>query len=303
MQMQGDGLVLVAGQVARDLVLLTEGFPADGGSTRVGERRELLGGKGANQAVGWRQLGAEVALLAVIGTDREGDDLLGQLEADGIRPVVARRGTTGLLTDIVGPGGSRRLFERVPEESLLRPGDLAAVEHLLPEVDTLCLQLQQPLPVLFDLARRAHDLGIAVALDGGVSGPGADELLALASIVRADAVEAEQLTGFGIASPADARAAAKTLLDRGADVVALTVGGEGDLVVWPGGERFVAFGTDETVVDPTGAGDAFSVGLVAGLRAGLAPEDAASLAADAARSTVARPGGRPDLTALRERLG
>jgi ribokinase len=303
MQMQGDGLVLVAGQVARDLVLLTEGFPADGDSAPVGERRELLGGKGANQAVGWRQLGAEVALLAVIGDDREGDDLLGQLEADGIRPVVARRGTTGLLTDIVTPGGSRRLFEHVPEESLLRPSDLQAVEHLLPEVDTLCLQLQQPLPVLLDLARRAHGLGIAVALDGGVSGPGADELLALASIVRADAVEAEELTGFGIASPADARAAAKTLLDRGADVVALTVGGEGDLVVWPGGERFVAFGTDETVVDPTGAGDAFFVGLVAGLRAGLAPEDAASLAADAARSTVARPGGRPDLTALRERLG
>ncbi len=44
--------VVVIGQIGRDLVLRTDGPPAPGHSTTILERKELLGGKGANQAVG-----------------------------------------------------------------------------------------------------------------------------------------------------------------------------------------------------------------------------------------------------------
>jgi sugar/nucleoside kinase (ribokinase family) len=44
--------VVVLGQVGRDLVLRTPALPAAGRSATVAERRELLGGKGANQAAG-----------------------------------------------------------------------------------------------------------------------------------------------------------------------------------------------------------------------------------------------------------
>ncbi|MFG1891405.1 PfkB family carbohydrate kinase [Micromonospora sp. NPDC049051] len=55
--------VMVVGQVARDLVLLVDEVPEAGGTAPVRRRRELLGGKGANQAVGLAQLGAAVGLL------------------------------------------------------------------------------------------------------------------------------------------------------------------------------------------------------------------------------------------------
>lgn len=41
--------VVVVGQLARDLVLVVGGAPGPGGSAAVRRRRELLGGKGANQ--------------------------------------------------------------------------------------------------------------------------------------------------------------------------------------------------------------------------------------------------------------
>lgn len=44
--------LVVVGQVARDLVLRIDQLPAAGGSVDVARRRELLGGKGANIAVG-----------------------------------------------------------------------------------------------------------------------------------------------------------------------------------------------------------------------------------------------------------
>src|SRR3954452_20592913 len=94
--------VVVAGQIGRDLVLRTIELPEQGTSTGLAEWRELLGGKGANQAVGLRQLGVDVALLGVVGDDVEGDAMLDHAAADGIDiSYVARRGRTALLIDVV----------------------------------------------------------------------------------------------------------------------------------------------------------------------------------------------------------
>jgi sugar/nucleoside kinase (ribokinase family) len=60
--MSSSGGVLVVGQIGRDLVLRIDVMPEPAGAAPVLERSELLGGKGANQAVGLRQLGADVGL-------------------------------------------------------------------------------------------------------------------------------------------------------------------------------------------------------------------------------------------------
>jgi hypothetical protein len=49
--------------VGRDLVLEIDRLPRGGRSATVHRRRELLGGKGANQAVAMVQLGCPTALL------------------------------------------------------------------------------------------------------------------------------------------------------------------------------------------------------------------------------------------------
>ena len=84
---------IAVGQVARDLVLLVDEVPGAARTAPVRRRRELLGGKGANQAVGLAQLGARVGLLGVVGLDEVGDRLLGQARSDGIdvAPVLRRR--------------------------------------------------------------------------------------------------------------------------------------------------------------------------------------------------------------------
>lgn len=54
--------VMVLGQIARDLVLRVDRIPAAGEAIDARERREILGGKGANQAVSVAQLGQCVGL-------------------------------------------------------------------------------------------------------------------------------------------------------------------------------------------------------------------------------------------------
>jgi ribokinase len=292
-----DSSILVVGQVGRDLVLALEAVPGAGGSADVLTRRELLGGKGANQAVGMAQLGAVVELLGVVGEDTVGEELLRAVRRDGIGTRwVRRRGTSALLVDVVEADGSSRLLEDVPDESLLTVGDVRAAEEAFARAGTVCLQLQQPPDALAEAARLSGAAGARVVLDGAVDSERRG-LLDAASVLRADAHEASLLAGTSTGDPAVAgRLARRLLVDHGLDVVALGVDG-GDLVAWPGGDRVYPHATGH--VDATGGGDSFLAGLVAGLREGRTPELAGRLAADCAASTVGRLGGRPDLGALR----
>ena len=137
--------VAVIGQVGRDLVLRAAGMPEPGGSAPIVERRDLLGGKGANQAVGLTQLGVPAALVGVVGDDSDGDVVLEQAAADGIDTTgVARRGTTALLVDLVDEPSSRRLFEDIPSTARVSVEDLERARGVLDVADTVSIQLQQP---------------------------------------------------------------------------------------------------------------------------------------------------------------
>ena len=289
--------IVVVGQVARDLVLQVEEMPDAGGNSPVVERLERMGGKGANHALGLRQLGADVALVGVVGVDDAGRQVLDDAERSGLDIThVVRRGRTALLVDVVDSHGSR-LLEDIPPSALLTETDVNSAAEAFRSADTACLQLQQPPRALIAAARLARYYGACIVLDGAVDGDGRETLLGMADVVRADAAEATMLTGVEIEHPDDAVRAAERIMTTGPSVVAFGVAGLGDLVAWPGGSRFFPF-TDDPVIDVTGAGDAFLAGLVTGLRLGTSAEAAGELAAAAATATVGRLGGRPDLSAL-----
>jgi ribokinase len=111
--------VVVIGQIGRDLVLRTAGPPSASAVTTVLQREEVLGGKGANQAVGLVQLGVPVALTGVVGEDTAGVSVLQQAQRDGIDVGgVARRGATALLIDFVSRPPERMLLEDLPKARL-----------------------------------------------------------------------------------------------------------------------------------------------------------------------------------------
>jgi ribokinase len=159
--------VVVVGQIGRDLVLRCAEVPESGGSAPVVERRELLGGKGANQAVGLAQLGVPVSLIGVVGDDPPGASVLRQASDDGIDTRgVAQRGDTALLVGVVDAPGSRRLLEDIPDSSLVTVDDLDRSAAVFDDADTVSLQLQQPPETVLTAARRAHERGARVVADG-----------------------------------------------------------------------------------------------------------------------------------------
>ncbi|MFC7400927.1 PfkB family carbohydrate kinase [Citricoccus sp. GCM10030269] len=298
------GDIVVVGHVARDLVLSVDRFPGAEASAQVRSRLEQLGGKGANQAVGMAQLGAPVRLVGVVGADDVGDELLRSARRDGIETSgMTRRGgrdESALFLDLVDEDSGRRLIEHVPTESWLTPQDIERAQSVFANASMVCLQLQQPGDALIAAARAAREAGARVVVDGAAEPEVMTELLEYAHVIRANAHEAELITGTEMVDEDSAVNAAQPLLHRGADVVAFSVKGTGDVVAWPGGHRLIPFSevSDEKVVDRTGAGDAFLAGLAVGLWSGVTAAQAGELAAACASSTVQRLGGRPDLQAL-----
>jgi ribokinase len=297
-----DAPVVVVGQVGRDLVLQVDQLPEAGGSATVRRRREVLGGKGANQAVALRQLGLPVAVVAVLGDDPAGNVVLAQAAADGVQTeALARRAgvPSALLVDVVAPRGVRRLLEDVPEGVLLTAADVAAAGPLLHRAPAVLLQLQQPGEAVRAALERTADGALTVA-DGAPSDDAtAAALLGTVEVLRADAREAARWVGHDLTGLGAVRAAAVQLCRQGPRVVSLAAGDEGDLTVWREpdgrlGEQLVPLLGDDPL-DPTGAGDAVVAALTAALLRGADPATAAWEAGAAAALTVARLGGRPRL--------
>jgi ribokinase len=157
----------VVGQLARDLVLSVAELPEPGAAADAADRREQLGGKGANQAVALAQLGLRPMLVAVAGDDVIGDVLLDQARADGIdvSTVVRRNGTlTGLIVEVLNARAEYRYVQDLP---LLTVADVRGAARALAAADAVLVQLQQPPAAALTAARIAHQAGRLVVLDGG----------------------------------------------------------------------------------------------------------------------------------------
>ncbi|MBS2961448.1 bifunctional hydroxymethylpyrimidine kinase/phosphomethylpyrimidine kinase [Actinocrinis puniceicyclus] len=293
--------VVVFGQAGRDLVLPVDELPQPGTSAVVHTHREVLGGKGANQAVSFARLGVPVALVAVLGDDRAGDEVLAQARADGIDVscVVRRTGTaTGLIVEVLDCEHRWRYLEDLPEAVRLTRTDVEAAARLLTGADSAVIQLQQPAAACLAAAALARASGCRVVLDGAPRPEHRRALLRNAHVLRADAHEAELLTGRQIHGVEDAVRAAGDLVDAagGPELVALAVEGEGNLFAWEGGHVFYPLDDTDTM-DTTGAGDSFVAALTSALAFGEPPQEAGRWAVAASGLTVQHSGGRPRMTA------
>lgn len=296
--------VVVVGQIARDLVLCVDSLPSAGRGASVSLRREMLGGKGANQAVALAQLGRSVALLGVVGDDHVAEVLLARARADGVNvaPVVRRAGCgTGLIVDVLDAQRNWHYLEDLPDEVLLTEDDVVAAAATLRAAPCTVIQLQQPPAAALTAASYARETGSLVVLDGAPADDDRrDALLDAADVVRADAREAQLVTGTRFANAGEAVRAGRNLLERHQiSLVALSVAG-GNVFVWEGGRDTIPH-VDTDVVDTTGAGDALTAALTSVLCQGGGAEEAARVAVAAAAATVGHPGGRPNLTRQRMR--
>ena len=273
--------VVVVGSINVDLVVAVPRLPRAGETVAGGRFARHGGGKGANQAVAAARLGAPVSFVGAVGDDEMGDEAVRALAAEGIdvSGVSRLEDPTGVALIVVDSAGENQIAVASGANAALVVRDLD-----LSGEGVLLLNHEISASVVAAAARLASGAGWRVVLNPAPARALPDAPIA---VLTPNASEAAELTGCD--DPADAAGA---LVAQTGAAVLITLGGEGALLLEPGGapERLPATRVD--VVDTTGAGDTVNGALAAELAAGRPLRDAALFALRAAALSTTAAGAR-----------
>ena len=289
--------ICVIGSANVDHTLALPRLPCPGETVSGGTLLTNLGGKGANQAVAARKLGAEVRMLGAVGEDGPGREIRERLDAAGIDVtgiVAVPDAATGTALIFVDAEGRNQIGVAPGANHCLTVEMLRPYEGAIAWADVVVCQLETPLPVVRWALEEAHRHGVRAILNPAPVRELPDDLLGLVAYLTPNAGEAAALAGIPIGDTDSAVGAGRRLLERGAATVIVTLGGEGALVCRR--DRIVHFPAFKVaVVDTTAAGDAFTGALAVGLAAGGTLDEAVPLAAATAALTCTRRGAQDSL--------
>ena len=267
--------IVVVGSVNLDIVVSVERLPVAGETVSGGTLNRFPGGKGANQALAARRMGADVRLVACVGEDANADDALHLLREHKVNLDACRVDAdfdTGVALISVSKDGENQIVVVPGANRALRAADM----HL-PDADALICQLEVPSAAL------------------------------VAAI--------ESFTGFVSVNLAPAREVPQTIIDSASLLVvneteadfygdrlnscsgflAVTYGGDGAILTKDGGEIARSRPPVITAVDTTGAGDTFTAALTLAMIENRSAQDALDFACAAGAAAATKHGAQPSL--------
>lgn len=290
--------VVVVGDINVDVVVAPSG-PLRQGSDVESSTVIVGGGSAANTACWLASLGRAVRFVGVVGSDPFGTHSVDLLRAAGVSSSVriSTDAVTGLCVVLVDPSGERTMLPDAGANRLLHPDDIpvadistAAALH----VSGYSLLRPEPRDAALVALAAAHAAQVPTFIDAASSGPlrdvGAEAFLAWSegSHLLLNAEEACAL----VPDADDPMTAALRLSSRHASVV-LKLGADGAILVEAGQVRATQDAIPVTVIDSTGAGDAFAAGYIAAFTDGADGQDRLLAGARAGAHAVARRGARP----------
>jgi len=267
--------IAVVGSVNLDLVANVSHLPQPGETVTGAELTRHPGGKGANQALAARRLGADVRLIARVGRDGHADEALSMLRAEGVDLSgcgVDERLPTGVALIAVAADGENQIVVAPGANHGLRP------EHLV-ITDAHALLCQMEIPAETVAAAAVHHSGF-FCLNLAPALPVPPDVLDRADLIIVNAAEAE---------------AARDMLAGFRRLLAVTYGADGAAIYHDGTQIARARAPHISAVDTTGAGDAFTAALVFQIASGAAYEHALAFACAAGACAATRRGAQPSL--------
>lgn len=286
--------IVVIGSSNTDMVVRTERFPGPGETVLGGNFFMNPGGKGANQAVAAARLGGSVVFVCKIGDDLFGNQSAKLFKEEGID-------TTYVLSDMENPSGVALItVDASAENSIvvapganadLRPADLNKIIPVVESAAFVLMQLEIPLETVSYVAGIAAKKDVKVVLNPAPACALPEDLYSHISIITPNEKEAGMLSGIKVNGLEAAKEAAKIIQAKGVEVVIITMGSKGALVLHE--DNFVHISAPVvSAVDTTAAGDVFNGALVVALSEGREIVKAVEFACKASAISVTKPGAQ-----------
>lgn len=273
--------------------------------------RAFAAGSEANVAVGVARLEHPVAFVGRVGRDGFGSAVLRRLRGEGVDvsavAVEESASTAVLVRERRAVGPSEVLYYRAGSAgSRLAPEDLDRALELGLLASARWLHVTGITPALSTSARAAVERALELARAGGLTvsldlnlrrklwhddeaAPVLRHLTGRVDVVMGSPDEVAVVAGR--AADDEPRALAASLLELGPSVAVLKLGADGGLAVARGGSVVERPALPVTmVVDPVGAGDAFTAGWIAAQLEGAEIDEALEVAVACGAAAVAAEG-------------
>jgi ribokinase len=290
--------ICVIGSANVDLTVKTSRLPKPGETVSGGELLIAHGGKGANQAMAARRMGAEVRFTACLGLDAFGDQVAQHLADAGFpqdRLVRLSEARTGVALIVVDQSGQNQIAVAPGANHLLTVDRVRSREADIAWADVLLLQLETPLDTVHWALECARSHRVLTILNPAPFRPVPEQLIPLVDILTPNEREAESLTGVSVQGVTNAREAGERLRQRGFKNIVITLGAHGAFSLGVDDEGTHVKGFSVKVVDTTAAGDAFNGALAYSLGSGSTLGETVTFANAAAALACTKRGAQESL--------
>ena len=224
------------------------------------------GGAGGNVASWLAVLGNDVTMVGRIGNDAAGSAITAEFDALGISygQIVKEGLHTGVVVCLVDPSGERTMLADNGANAGLAISDLPALDG----VDAIYLTGYAPIAPLsregvLEMVRTINSREIPIIFDpatvGGMQGVPVEEILSWCALM--DAVIMNEEEAIYLSGLSDLESALNFFVELTPRAI-IKRGSAGAIGLERGGQIISVASTTSTVVDTTGAGDAFAAGFI-----------------------------------------
>ena len=288
--------ICVIGSIGYDLVTYLYNFPK-GGETVVGKKFiQNPGGKGENQAIAAARAGGHVTFVGAIGDDNYGELLKKNLSDNNVKshlklvPNMSTQIATILIEEngenhiIIVPGANNFVDKKQVDENI----------QLIKDSDIIIFQLEIPMETVEYAVDKAYELKKTIILNPAPGATLSPNIIKKCTFLTPNENEAGLITNMPYDTIDNIKAAAKKLIDQGAQNVIITLGEKGAYLKNKKDDIIIPT-CKVNAIDTTGAGDCFTGVFATYLAEGKSVMEAIKYANTASSISVTRPGAVPSL--------
>ena len=288
--------IVVIGSSNTDLIAKINEFPKVGETIKGVSYLQVMGGKGANQALAAHRLGGDVKFITSLGNDLNGMNSIDYYKKEGLDAslsLIVEDIPSGVAMIWVDKKGDNSIVIIPGANDELKPDYIKQIEAEILKGDLIVLQMEIPyetVSYICDFASKHNkqimlNVAPAVVLD--------HDIMRKIDILVLNETEAELISGESISSIGE-EAVVDKLRSLGAKNVVLTLGKKGSIL--KNDQQYLSVSAfTVNSVDSTAAGDTFCGALAAGLSKGHSWRQAMQFASAASAICVTRMGAQTSI--------
>ena len=288
--------ICIIGSIGYDLTTYMHQFPK-AGETIVGKKFiQNPGGKGDNQAIAAARVGGDVTFIGAVGDDNYGELLKKSLEANKVKThlKIVPNISSQIATILIDETGENRIVIVPGANNFVDKKQIDNNFGIIKECDIILMQLEIPMETVEYVIDKFYELNKILILNPAPGAELSDNIIKKCTYLTPNENEIGLITKMPYDTIDNIKLAAKSLIDKGAQNILVTLGEKGAYL--KNKDKDIIIPTMKVkAVDTTGAGDCFNGVFAMYLALGKSVIEAIKYANVASSISVTRPGTVPSL--------